>query len=236
MGEAPVVLCALRFERAALRRCGIARHARLVCCGPGAAAVGAWAHGSAAPPAGTTVILAGVAGSLREAMPVACAFVASAVVDEQGRRFSPTLPWRSAAVRSALITSVAATLCDAAAKESCARRRGADLVDRESGAFAEAGTRRGWRWAVVRGVSDGPKARLPREIDAWLDGRGRARLARILLEVLRRPGTARVILRLRRDGTTAMRHVAEAIEALLGAAIEAPEVTPAARGAPRAVP
>jgi len=116
---------------------------------------------------------------------------------------------------SCIITSRSAIVRRAADKAVLAERTGADLVDLESVAFATAASARGWRWGIVRGMSDAVDADLPAEIEACLDARGRLRRVAILAAVCRRPALAGSLRRLRRDGLMAMQAVAERIAACL---------------------
>ena len=78
----------LDFERRVLHRAGLGNRCRLDCCGPGPQGVVQWAagRGPSAP-----VILCGLAGSTCDSYPARSAYVAGAVVDDDGRRLTPTL-------------------------------------------------------------------------------------------------------------------------------------------------
>jgi len=71
----------LEFERSALRALARERGWPLDRSGPGAPGIRHWATGAAIPP-GSLVVLAGVAGSLRERPAPGEAVEVSAVVDE----------------------------------------------------------------------------------------------------------------------------------------------------------
>ena len=75
-------------------------------------------------------------------------------------------------------------------------RAGADLVDLESVAFAEIATDRGWRWAIVRGVSDDAGSPLPAGVESWVDRRGRSRPLRTAGAVVRHPAMVASLVRL----------------------------------------
>ncbi len=176
-----------------------------------------WAAGALVPGPGAVVLLAGVAGGLRDSIPLRSAVVASAVIEETGRRFVPSLRVPGGATAT-LVESARAVLTQPHEKRAWAERTGADLVDRESAAFARLAERAGWRWAVVRGVSDGTAVSLPPEIDTWVDPHGRTRFARLLRDLARRPARLRDLARLRADAVAAM----EAVSALLEAFLTAP--------------
>lgn len=209
--DRPIVVCPLRFEFAVLERAGLGRRARLECCGPGAAAMRSWVERC---DAGTRVLLAGLAGGLRPGNAAGSAWMASAIVDASGRRWAPSWPGPHDAPTAVIVESGSA-LTTPAAKRACARHSGADLVDLESAAFAEAAAARGWRWAVVRGVSDDAAAALPPDVERWVDARGRSRPVRAILSLARRPSLIGPVLRVRSDGLTALRSAAELLATLL---------------------
>ena len=102
-----------------------------------------------------------------------------------------------------------------AQKRELGREHGAALVDLESSAFAAAAESRGWRWGIVRGVSDGPEDRLPAAIRGWVDERGRARPAKVCLALVRRPGILGSVTRLARRSRAAMAAVARVLDETL---------------------
>lgn len=206
----PIVVCPLDFERRRLRCAGLHRRFDLQCCGPGAAGVRRWAEGRDPP---GPVVLCGVAGAVRDGFPAGSAYAAAAVVDGDGRRLVPAL---GAGERDGpVVGSAGAALVTPDQKRAWAQRTGCDLVDLESAAFAEIAAARGWRWAVVRGVSDGPDTELPAGIDRWADETGRARLWPVLRALLGRRVTLAQLRRLRADGLAAMREAAGIVERML---------------------
>ncbi len=207
-----LIVCPLEFERRTLARAGRPGHLRADCCGPGPEAVRRWAESRA--PEGP-VILCGLAGALREPFETGQAFVAEAVLLGDGRRLAPTFDAAAAVGRRALLCSSADTLTTPETKQRCAERTGADLVDRESEAFAAAAEAGGWRWSVVRGVSDGPSATLPADIDGWVDRRGRSRLGAACRAVAGRRVALEQLLQLRAASLDAMRSAAALIQRML---------------------
>ncbi|MCH8152972.1 MAG: hypothetical protein IH830_11450 [Planctomycetes bacterium] len=214
----PIIVSPLEFERRALRRAGLGHRCRLFCCGPGSRAIQHWAASvTLVAPATQPVILAGLAGSLRKTYMTRSAHLISTVIGDDGRRWAPSFgsPLQMTNRSASIIASSPTTLTTPIAKRAFADRSGADLVDRESAAFAEAATQRGWRWAIVRGVSDGLQETLPPQIDDWIDQTGRAKASAVLGGILRHPGVVRDIGRLRRDGLAAMQAVAKLICTML---------------------
>ncbi len=214
----PIIVSPLEFERRVLRRAGLGQRCRLLCCGPGSGGIQHWAASvTLIAPATQPVILAGLAGSLRKTYKTRSAHLISTVIGDDGRRWAPTfgslLPMTNQS--GSIIASSATTLTTPIAKRAFADRSGAELVDRESAAFADAATQRGWRWAIVRGVSDGWQETLPPHIDDWIDQTGRAKASAVLAGILRHPGVVRDIGRLRADGLAAMQAVAKLICTML---------------------
>jgi hypothetical protein len=119
-------------------------------------------------------------------------------------------------VRTGIVISAAAPVCRASEKAALAERTGADLIDLESAAFAAAASSRGWRWGIVRGVSDTAHSDLPPDVGLWIDRLGRLRWAALLVAIARRPVLAGFLLRLGRHARQAMKAVAERIDDGLG--------------------
>jgi hypothetical protein len=205
------VLCALEFERSALAALARRRGWTMHCCGPRAAGVERWAGSAEAPPAGATVVLAGVAGATSP-IEAGRAVAVAKVVDGRGGEWAP--PLGTAAPRTACCLSVDEVLTSTEAKDRAARTHGADLVDMESAAFARLATARGWEWAVVRGISDTVDETLPEGIGDWVDERGRLRIWQVACAILRRPGLLMRLRSLRARSVAAMRAVAAALESM----------------------
>lgn len=207
MGTA-VVVCPLWFERRALGRAGVGRFCELVCCGAGAAAAARWAsnHVASGP-----VILCGLAGALNDRFDVGTAHAAAAVIGEDGRRLEPSLREQGGPV----LSCPSSTLETPESRQAWSAGSGADLADLESAALARVAVEKGWRWGIVRGVSDGPDTTLPAGIDTWVDADGRTRTGRVVGALL----TGRVglgqLMRLRADSTRAMAAAAVVVERML---------------------
>jgi adenosylhomocysteine nucleosidase len=224
----PIVLCPLRFEREALQAFGLAAVCDLVQTGPGAEAIVRWAE--AFGESSRLVILAGLAGSLRPTLSPGTAAVVTSVVDERGRAHPSALGTGFAAaapgagVSRAIAASSPHALITPAEREAFAVRTGADLVDQESASFVLVGAILGWRWAIVRGISDGCADRLPNDIDRWVDQRGETRLGRVLWSLARRPWLVPRIFRLSRTSRLALQRVAAVAFALAASAAPSPAV------------
>jgi hypothetical protein len=206
----PTVVCPLEFERRALDRAGLGDRCRLVCCGPGRQGVGRWAAGR---DLSGPVILCGLAGAVTGSFQVRQAYAAAAVVTDDGTRLEPTLG--ASPDPAPLIASAEHTLVTPQAKQDWARTTGADLVDLESAAFARTAADRGWPWAIVRGVGDGPQTALPAGIDGWVDDHGRTRGSAVCRAVATGRAGVRQLLRLRSDGLAALDAAAQIIRHML---------------------
>ncbi len=212
-----VVICPLEFERRALLQAGVGKYCEVHCCGPGASAARQGVQSSAITDG--PIILAGLAGALREDISKGSAYVATRVIDDAGHSWLPTglaqgsLPGPSGPT----IISTLHTITTTQDKRALAERSGADLVDLESAAFAEAASAAGRRWAIVRGVSDGLHDTLPEDIDEWVDEQGRARTKAVIAAILRRPALVGEVRRLRADSIEAMNAVAGVIDSMLSA-------------------
>ena len=209
----PVIVCPLQFERKMLLRAGLDGRFPIECCGPGAEAVKAWAGSFRST--GRMVILAGLAGGLSETCPAGSAQVVDRVMDAlTGEDWTPTSPDAGIdrpGTGSCVLVSTDAAVLTSRDKLALAERTGAQLVDLESAAFARSAVAAGWRWAVVRGVSDGWDTDLPRDIDLWIDGVGRARRGQVAAAIARRPWLMPSVLRLHHRSVEAMGEVARVI-------------------------
>ena len=202
------VVCPLDFECSALTRTARERGWALACTGPGAAQVRRWGQFAVLPP-GSLVVLAGVAGGLADHFRAGAARVAT-VRDASGRSWTAPIPpgWTG---RRATCLSVDAPLGDPAAKRAAAAAHGADIVDMEAAAFAEVATTRGWRWAIVRGISDAVDHRLPAGIDRWTDRWGETQLGTVVGDLATRPWILPSVVALGRRSRAAMGAVRDAL-------------------------
>ena len=221
-----LVLCPLEFERSVLEglqreQHGVELPAEVVVevCGPGRSGIERWfaeRHDSSCP--GTQgVLLVGTAGGLRPDLAVGSAIVAERIVDGTRRAWTPSIELRPSSdrgVRSGVVLSLESAVISPQQKASLHATTRACAVDLESAAFAEQCETRGWRWGVVRGISDAAADSLPRDVTRWVDARGRLRLPSLLASLARAPGTVGRLPRLRRDSIAAVRAVATIVAAI----------------------
>ncbi len=210
-----VVICPLEFERRALLQAGVGKYCEVRCCGPGASAARQGVQSNAITDG--PIILAGLAGALRENISKGCAYVATRVIDDAGHAWLPTGIAEGNLLDPArpTIISTLHTITTTQDRRALAQRSGADLVDLESAAFAKAASATGRPWAIVRGVSDGLHDTLPEDIDEWVDEQGRTRTSAVIAAILRRPALVGEVRRLRADSIEAMNAVAGVIDSML---------------------
>ncbi len=205
----------LEFERRALLDTAVSQACDIICCGPGASMVGQWVAscGLGEQP----LILAGLAGSLREDIATGTAYEIAKVIDDDGREWKPTFKGRDemSGGRDLTIVSTRQAVTESAAKRALAQRTGADLVDMESAAFAAAASKSQRQWAVVRGVRDGVEDSLPDDIEDWIDERGRTKTAAVIGAIVRRPALLGAVRRLRAQSAAAMEAAAKVIDSML---------------------
>ena len=203
-----IVVCPMEIERRAL---GHIAGARVDVCGPGPTAFRHWA---ASIQPNVTVILAGVAGGLSahaqlgEARCIEDVWIRGASIERTAFRL-PGPAWRVAGSDHLVATSEA--------KRQLALESGATIVDMESHAFTIEATRRGWRHAIVRGVSDGHDDEIPAEVESLVDQRGRTRVFAATTLLLRRPALLGTLRELGRRTERAMASVGEIVRALAAA-------------------
>ncbi|MGA0420547.1 MAG: hypothetical protein ACO3P9_11020 [Phycisphaerales bacterium] len=209
----PRLLCALEFERAVLER-HLPTGTIVEVCGPGAAGVHRWFEQRGdATDAPRGVVLVGTAGGLSPELPAGAALVADRVVDTTDRTWTATLPLPGRAPRGVVLT--VATPSTTPEEKAALHRRFATAaaIDLESAAFAEACTARGWRWSVVRGISDAISDRLPRDVATWIDDRGRLRTRSLMASLARSPRTLTLLPGLRRRSIAALQAAARHLSA-----------------------
>jgi hypothetical protein len=196
------IICPLRAEADAL---GSLPGATLTVSGPGPAAMRRHLDGLATalsePP--RLLIVAGVAGGLST---MACPGQASLV---RRVRSLGGDAWTPSVIESDAWTVVGSDrlIVDAAAKRDLGSRVEAEIVDMESHVVAAFAESRGWRWAILRGVSDGPDESLPRGLERLVDSEGRARVGAAVARIAREPTILPSLLRLGRRTRLAMRSV-----------------------------
>jgi threonine dehydrogenase-like Zn-dependent dehydrogenase len=133
--------CALAAERRAARKLGPTALVGMAC-----------AHGV---PEGRLVSF-GLAGALRDDLPVGMVIDAVRVVDEEGAVLWQGGPLGIAGARQGTILGASRIVDDPAERVRLAEATGADAVDMESGVYARAGLLAG----CIRAVSDTPERQL----------------------------------------------------------------------------
>lgn len=165
--------------------------------------------------AGAVVILAGVAGGLRAPPHAGAAVVVDEAIDVHGgawRRREPIAPEHPGVVA----LSVDCVAADVATKRRLAAKHPrAAIVDLESASFAAEAERRGLRWIVVRGISDGADDALPDGVDSWTTADGRTRFGAVAAALARRPTMVPSLMRLGRQTAAAMRAVGDMLDAIV---------------------
>lgn len=215
----PIVLCPLDIERRAIvKRVGDRADVRLVGPGPAAMRTALEALVKQRP---AMVLLFGLAGGLRddERAPRI-----NRVVDKDARAWLPTCvpPGESPAVT---IVGMDEPVLHRARKKQMASAYAAAAVDTESHVFAEFASTAGWRWGVIRGISDGPEDHLPAAVTEWVDERGRTRILRVLLGAILNPGVIPAAITLFRRSRPALRAAADRLIETLNAEALSPGAT-----------
>ncbi len=208
-----MVVCPLEFERSMLERAGLDEVAELCCCGPGADNIKQWCldQRDLTQP----VILAGLAGALIGGLKAGTGHIVSRVVDETGE--SGWVPPLSGDLTEAAViaTSTRAPLSGRIGRKVVNRTSGAMVIDLESVAFAMAASKLGWRWGVVRGISDDLSTLLPENIDEWVGDDGQTNWKHVMRALLVRPTLIPVVMELRQHSQQAMQAIAPHIRSLL---------------------
>lgn len=205
-----LIVCPLHFEADALRPL-LPIDVEVQISGPGSSQIpqilAAWAARSRGP-----VILAGVAGALNPRIRPGTAFIAThARVDGE---FHPS-PLASEDHPRIAITSTPGAVATPAAKAALAAATGADLVDLESETFARGARNHALRWAIVRGVSDGPDDTLPLDIDHWTTPDGRTRTSLVFRSLALRPWSLPALWRLGTQSRAALTAAGPLITSIL---------------------
>jgi hypothetical protein len=218
-----VILCPLSIEQRAVAKAMRGR-ADVRLSGPGASNVRA-AVEVLAPSRPPLVVLFGLAGGLRE---LDRAPRIGRVLDKDGRAWAaPSVPPGES--DPATIVGMDEPVLHRARKRQMGTAYGASMVDMESHAFAEACTQTGLRWAVVKGICDGPDVDLPAGVTEWVNEAGKTRLWGVLLAAILNPGVVPAAIALARRARPALKAAsARLIElinteaAMSGAALHAP--------------
>ena len=172
--------------------------------GPGADFSGAWTESLAA---GDTVILAGVAGALAPTCASGTARWARVVIDSEGRRWTPPVQGSGLLAGEpgpVALAGVDGVIGTPRGKRNHHERTGASMVDCESASFARAASVRGWRWGIVRGISDGVGDIVPAWMPQLLRRDGSVDAGAIAAALLANPLRAADMIRSGRSASRAM--------------------------------
>lgn len=210
----PILLCPLQFERRALLAGGLEDCCDIICCGPGEAA-GIWVKNNYNAKTNSPLILAGLAGGLRDGLHASTAHVANKVIDEQGNSWTPTFKFSDNASQVTIV-STTHVIVTSQAKRALAERSNADIVDLESANFAAAASACGCQWAIVRGISDCVTDSLPGDIDRWVDSKGSTVPSAVVGSILRKPAVLSDIRRMRSASIAAMEAASDIIRRMIG--------------------
>ncbi len=209
---AALIVCPMAVERSGLQlglrlRDPLPSH-RVDVSGPGATAIERWqATIVDAPP---LIVLVGVAGALASQLAPGDASLVTEVVLASGARLRSPVGGEGWSVAAA--DRIVATID---AKRALATTSGAEIVDMESGAFATVAERRGWRWAIIRGISDSASDELPSEINRLVDRNGNTRPLAAAALLLRKPHLLPRLRLLGQQTTRAMASVSRLLDELL---------------------
>lgn len=102
-----------------------------------------------------------------------------------GDRVAFALRGRVRVVRGAM--ACPPTLLRTPADKRALAALGAVAADMESSAVADAARRAGVPWLAVRAIADGARVTVPDSVGASIDARGRVRLMRLVMALMRRP-------------------------------------------------
>ena len=182
--------------------------------------------------AGTNVILCGLAGGLSARAKLGQAYIASHVTAPNGSVI-PT-PWMPKGVNTPPLASkefvsvdtpmistalplfcADVLLADTHVKAQTARQFSCDMVDMESAHFARAAAQAGWRWLIVRGVSDDVQTQLPPGVFNFVNAAGAPRPLAVALHVATHPWQIPLLRHLGQKCTLAMNNACDIVERAL---------------------
>lgn len=211
----PLLLCPTQYEASRLRSTAASLGAEMHVVGVGLGCEQAIRALAADQARGRVAVMAGIAGAVAESATIGAAFAADRVVDEHGSVHHPTLP--CTLPRLTLCCSRVVVVGEAA-RSACAASTGAAMVDMESGPFARVASSCGWRWSVLRGISDDAAVELPAEVMRWLRPDGGTNWVPLASDLITRPRLWSPVRRMVRHASSAMRSVATHLPSLLGRA------------------
>jgi adenosylhomocysteine nucleosidase len=167
------------------------------------------------------VVSAGFAGALDPALKRLDIILPDEILDLEGQRLGVDLdttgepPGGLTGTRRGLLLTVDAIVRTAAEKESLRARFGADVVDMETSAVAEAARARGIRFASVRVVSDEAGIDLPKEIASLITKSGSYRVGAALRAIWNRPSSLKDFWTLNEHAHEAADRLADVTQTLI---------------------
>lgn len=208
----PIVICPLDIERR-VALAAVGGRADVITSGPGPAGIAAAFEslGTHAAARQRLHILFGLCGGLER---TACSPRITAVLNEQGQRWTAPVAV-SGPEPTAVVLGVDSPAFTTDEKKLRRVQSGADVIDTESHSFASFASSLGWRWSIVRGVSDGPNTELPRQTEHWVNARGATRTARAIRDLVFHPSLLPQVLRLRRCSARALTAAAGILSRLI---------------------
>jgi adenosylhomocysteine nucleosidase len=211
---AVIAVTGLRVEAEIARKAGLS----VICAGGVPARSTAALAQAMAVAAPRGLVSFGIAGGLAPGLAPGAVVLAGAVVAADGTRHSVDAAWRARAqerlgVLAGDIFGGAAIVAAASEKAALHVRTGAVAVDLESAIVAEAASRAGLPFIVIRAIADPAERDLPPAASIRLKPDGRPDLRAILHAVLIEPGQIAALIRLARDTRRALRALSRAVVA-----------------------
>jgi len=208
----PVIICPLEIERRAAER-AVGGRARVVRCGPGAEAVRA-AVEALKEESPSLVVLFGVAGGIRYT-PLAPR-IAGVMSMATGEQWRVNYSVGNNTETGVMVLGVDEVVYSPVRKRFLRRKfRRISLVDCESHAFAQAVSALGWRWTIVRGISDQPHHALPKQCATWVNDDGTPRVKQVMKDLAKRPLLLGDVLSLRSRTNEGLEAAAERLARML---------------------
>ena len=208
----PLVLCPTQYEASRVKAVARARGAVLQVIGVGCGCEAAIRSVAAAHAGERWVFLVGIAGALRTQARVGEAFLCERVVDEQGLTH---LPRPLAHATRLALTCSRDIVVGETSRNAVAERTGAAMVDMESGPFARVAQEMGWRWNVIRGISDDAAKELPAEVMRWLRLDGGTNWRNLAVDLACKPRLWPQVQSMVRHSNAAMRSAAGLLDRTL---------------------
>ena len=162
------------------------------------------------------LVIAGVAGALREHLAIGDLAACSLVVSDAGELVPDVVPpalGAGNALHTGALLSLERVLISAVEKREAARRDASLLaVEMETAAAATAAIRRGQPWSAVRAISDGAGEDLPLDFNRLRNRAGDLHLGSLVAATAARPSAIPGLLRLGRNTARASERLADYLE------------------------